>query len=59
MEERNLNSNLAEDVTALLEECNFARYAPVETDRKNFDTLYERARSAIIRIEREPAAART
>ena len=53
MEERNLNSNLAEDVGALLEECNFARYAPVQTSRNNLEALYERARSAIIRIEKE------
>jgi BatD DUF11 like domain len=53
MEERNLNSNLAEDISALLEECNFARYAPVQTERNNLEALYERARNAIIRIEKE------
>jgi hypothetical protein len=53
MEERNLNSNLAEDVSGLLEECNFARYAPVQTGRNNLEALYERARNAIIRIEKE------
>ena len=53
MEERNLNSNLAEDIGALLEECNFARYAPVQTNRNSLEPLYERARTAIIRIEKE------
>jgi hypothetical protein len=53
LEERNLNSHLAEDVSALLEECNFARYAPVHTDRSNLEGLYENARKAIIRIEKE------
>ena len=53
MEERNLNSHLAEEVAALLEECNFARYAPVQPDRSNLEALYARAKSAIVRIESE------
>ena len=53
MEERNLNSHLAEEVAALLEECNFARYAPVQPDRGNLEELYGRAKSAIVRIESE------
>jgi len=53
MEERNLNSHLAEEVAALLEECNFARYAPVQPDRGNVDALYARAKNAIVRIESE------
>ena len=40
MEERNHNSHLAEEVSALLEECNFARYAPVQSDRSNLEALY-------------------
>jgi len=51
MDERNLNSHLAEEVAALLEECNFARYAPVQPDRSNLEALYQRAKSAIVRIE--------
>jgi hypothetical protein len=53
MQERNINSHLSEDVTALLEECNFARYAPVQTDRSNLELLFEKARNAIVRIEKE------
>ena len=53
MEERNINSHLSEDVTALLEECNFARYAPIQTDRSNLESLLEKARNAIVRIEKE------
>jgi hypothetical protein len=53
MDERNLNSHLAEEVAALLEECNFARYAPVQPDRSNLEALYQRAKSAIVRIESE------
>ena len=53
MEERNLNSHLAGEVAALLEECNFARYAPVQPDRDNLEMLYARAKSAIVRIESE------
>jgi hypothetical protein len=52
MEERNLNSHLADEVTALLEECNFARYAPVQTGRSGLEALYEKARNAIVRIEK-------
>jgi BatD DUF11 like domain len=53
LEERNLNSHLAEDISALLKECNFARYAPVQANRENLEALYKNARKAIIRIERE------
>ena len=53
MDERNLNSHLAEEVAALLEECNFARYAPVQPDRSNLEALYQRAKNAIVRIESE------
>src|SRR5262245_30880988 len=53
MEERKLNSNLAEEVATLLEECNFARYAPVQLDRSNLESLYGRAKNAIVRIESE------
>jgi hypothetical protein len=53
MEERNIDSHLSEDVTTLLEECNFARYAPVQTDPSNLEALFEKARNAIVRIERE------
>jgi len=53
MEERNLNSHLAEEVAALLQECNFARYAPVQPDRGDLNALYDRAKSAIVRIESE------
>jgi len=53
MEERNINSHLSEDVTALLEACNFARYAPVQTERSNLKSLFEKARNAIVRIEKE------
>jgi hypothetical protein len=53
MEERNLNSHLAEEVGAVLEECNFARYAPVQPDRGNLEALYARAKNAIVRIESE------
>jgi hypothetical protein len=53
MDERNLNSHLAEEVASLLEECNFARYAPVQPDRSNLEALYQRAKSAIVRIESE------
>ena len=53
MEERNLNSHLSEDVTTLLEECNFARYAPVKPERSNLEALFEKARNAIIQIEKE------
>ncbi len=52
MEERDLNSHLAEEVTALLDECNFARYAPVQAERSNLEVLYDKAKTAIIRIER-------
>jgi hypothetical protein len=57
MDERNLNSHLAEEVAALLEECNYARYAPVQPDRSNLEALYQRAKSAIVRIESEDKAA--
>jgi oxygen tolerance protein BatD len=53
MEERNPDSHLAEEITALLEECNFARYAPVQSDRGNLEALYARAKTAIVRIESE------
>jgi BatD DUF11 like domain len=53
MDERSLNSHLAEEVASLLEECNFARYAPVQLDRSNLEALYQRAKSAIVRIESE------
>jgi hypothetical protein len=53
MDERGLNSHLAEEVAALLDECNFARYAPVQPDRSNLEALYQRARNAIVRIESE------
>ncbi len=53
MGERNLNSHLADEVGALLEECNFARYAPVQPDRGNLEALYARAKSVIVRIESE------
>ncbi|MCI0624659.1 MAG: BatD family protein [Acidobacteria bacterium] len=53
MEERRLNSHLAEEVTALLEECNFARYAPVQPDGANLEALYAKAKRAIVRIESE------
>jgi len=53
MDERNINSHLAEEVAALLEECNFVRYAPVQLDRSNLEALYQRAKSAIVRIESE------
>jgi hypothetical protein len=53
MEERNHNSHLAEEVSAVLEECNFARYAPAQTDRTNLETLYARAKNVIVRIESE------
>ena len=53
MEQRNHNSHLAEEISALLEECNFARYAPVQSDRSNLEALYTRAKNAIVRIESE------
>jgi BatD DUF11 like domain len=53
MDERSLNSHLAEEVASLLKECNFARYAPVQLDRSNLEALYQRAKSAIVRIESE------
>ena len=53
MEERNLNPNLSSEVSSLLEECNFARYAPVAFDRNNLETLFEKARNSIVRIEKE------
>jgi hypothetical protein len=53
MQDRNIDSHLAEDVTGLLDECNFARYAPVHTDRSNLEKLFEKARYAIVRIEKE------
>jgi BatD DUF11 like domain len=53
MEERKIDSHLAEEVTELLEECNFARYAPVRTDRPNLEKLFEKAQSAIVRMEKE------
>ena len=53
MEERSINSHLSEDVTALLEECNFARYAPVKPERSNLQALFQKARNAIIQIEKE------
>jgi predicted S18 family serine protease len=53
MEERNIDSHLSEDVTTLLEECNFARYAPIQTYPSNLEALFEKARNAIVRIERE------
>ncbi|PYV43613.1 MAG: hypothetical protein DMG06_09910 [Acidobacteria bacterium] len=53
MQERSINSHLSEDVTALLEECNFARYAPVKLERSNLEALFQKARNAIIQIEKE------
>ncbi len=53
MEERNINSHLAEEVKSLLEECNFARYAPVQPDRTNLERLFEKGRNVIIRMEKE------
>jgi len=52
MEERNIDSHLAEDVTSLLEECNFARYAPVQADRPAMEKLFGKAQHTIVRIER-------
>jgi len=53
MDERSLNSRLAEELAAVLEECNFARYTPVQPDRSNLEALYARAKNAIVRIESE------
>ncbi len=53
MEDRKIDSHLAEEVTGLLDECNFARYAPVHTDRPNLKKLFEKAQNAIVRIEKE------
>lgn len=53
MDERRLNSHLAEEVAAVLAECNFARYAPVQPDRGSLEALYAKAKSVIVRIESE------
>ena len=53
MEERKLNPTLSMEISSLLEECNYARYAPVSFDRKNLEALFEKARNAMIRIEKE------
>jgi hypothetical protein len=53
MEEHHIDSHLSEDVTALLEACNYARYAPVKPEQSDLEDLFERARNAIIRIEKE------
>lgn len=53
MDEIKLNPDLSTQICSLLEECNFARYAPVSFDRKDLDALFEKARNAMIRIEKE------
>ncbi|MEW5978191.1 MAG: BatD family protein [Acidobacteriota bacterium] len=53
VEQRCLNSDLGAELAGLLEECHFARYAPVQQDRDVLQALFERARNTIIRIEKQ------
>ena len=52
MEEHNWEPQLIEDSIRVLEDCNFARYAPVQLDKPGLETLFEKARDVVIRIER-------
>jgi hypothetical protein len=47
------NAPLALAVAGLLEECNFARYAPARAERRQLEALFEQARQTIIQIEKE------
>jgi hypothetical protein len=50
--ERNMNSHLAEEMAAVLEECNFARFAPTRLERADLEALFDKAKDAIMRVEK-------
>ncbi len=52
MEEHNWEPPLVEDLVKVLEDCNFARYAPVQLDKPGLETLFEKARDVVVQIER-------
>jgi hypothetical protein len=52
MDDRSLNPQLAQKMVDVLEECNFARYAPVQTDPSSLEALYEKSRTAIVEMEK-------
>ena len=53
MEAHHLEAALSQEIVALLEECHFARYAPVQPERPELQQLLERAEKAIVRLEGE------
>jgi BatD DUF11 like domain len=52
MGERNMNSHLAEEMAAVLEECNFARFAPTRLEHADLEALFDKAKDAIMRVEK-------
>ncbi len=56
MVERHLNEHLAAEVASVLEECNYAKYAPVQLENARLNSLFQKARDVIERIERTVSA---
>ena len=52
MEEQNWEPQLAEDLAGVLQDCNFARYAPVQLDKPGLEALFGKAKDVLVRIER-------
>jgi hypothetical protein len=52
MEEHNWERQVVEELVGVLEDCNFAGYAPVQLEKSKLEALYEKARDVIVRIER-------
>ena len=52
MDEHHWEGPLVEDIVRVLEDCNFARYAPVSLDKPRLEVLFEEARDVVVRIER-------
>ncbi|HVN81388.1 MAG TPA: BatD family protein [Terriglobia bacterium] len=52
LNEQHWEEPLIEDLVKVLEDCNFARYAPVSLDRPGLEALFEKARDVVVRIER-------
>jgi hypothetical protein len=52
MEEISMDPGLANELTDLMDACNFARFAPVEPNRATLEQLLNKAREVIIRLEK-------
>jgi hypothetical protein len=52
MKEHNWEARVVEELVGVLEDCNFAGYAPVQLEKPKLEDLFEKARDVIVHIER-------